>query len=451
MRSPAARLLTNPVTLDVEFSARAAAAAASIYAGGGSVIAAANAASTYAADASTTASTTASASASASAVAAADAAAYAAAADAAPVYAVWAALREDCAARADVPRLMAAPLWHAAERPFDGAWRSLRAKYPLDGDHPWAFWIDWYQRALDGTETRWDLLRKIALIDDAVWKAGPEAVAAEIARLQGGEGESRSREEAPDPAVLDAAAARTPNAEIVEVNPDTHLARAVPLSDIDRDFLQDARDRMTDAAGMFGDLARADNQYGGLKGEVEQLRSGLDRYRDRPQRLHDIALQVARRVDHKEALGECPEAAKDPLIADFKLELIGIAADFRQQDEKVREVALARTTERLIEVSPEAAVGLPAAAAVLAQAAEGELAEELVEDAAVAADPRADPTTRAHAIYRFASRCFRIGSLIYKTTRGALAEVAGISRDVAVIAGSSAAVVAVINLLLGLF
>ncbi|HDR28116.1 MAG TPA: hypothetical protein ENN83_05615, partial [Rhodovulum sp.] len=107
-------------------------------------------------------------------------------ADDAAAFAVWAAQREDCAAGADVPRLMAAPLWHAAERPLDETWQPLRAKYPPGGDHPWAFWIDWYQPALDGTETRWDLLRRIAQIGDAIWQAGPDAVAAEIARLQGG-------------------------------------------------------------------------------------------------------------------------------------------------------------------------------------------------------------------------------------------------------------------------
>ncbi|UWQ29835.1 hypothetical protein [Leisingera sp. M523] len=46
------------------------------------------------------------------------------------------------------------------------------------------FWHDWYWGIVSGKPLDWDLQRRISLIDDAVWDAGPEAVAAEIERIR---------------------------------------------------------------------------------------------------------------------------------------------------------------------------------------------------------------------------------------------------------------------------
>lgn len=45
------------------------------------------------------------------------------------------------------------------------------------------FWIDWYQRALDGGSQNWPLLRDVALIDIAVRREGGAALDREIARI----------------------------------------------------------------------------------------------------------------------------------------------------------------------------------------------------------------------------------------------------------------------------
>ncbi|MDB9857213.1 hypothetical protein OAC63_02355 [Amylibacter sp.] len=47
-----------------------------------------------------------------------------------------------------------------------------------------AFWREWYQGFLDGKPLDWELQRRVALIDDAIWKAGPEAVAEEIEKIR---------------------------------------------------------------------------------------------------------------------------------------------------------------------------------------------------------------------------------------------------------------------------
>ncbi|MGR3623876.1 hypothetical protein [Pseudophaeobacter sp.] len=46
------------------------------------------------------------------------------------------------------------------------------------------FWQDWYKGFLDGKPLDWELQRRVALIDDAIWEAGPEAVAAQIERIK---------------------------------------------------------------------------------------------------------------------------------------------------------------------------------------------------------------------------------------------------------------------------
>ncbi|TCO72938.1 hypothetical protein [Rhodovulum euryhalinum] len=224
---------------------------------------------------------------------AAAAAASSSAADAAD--AVWAALREDCAAGADVPQLVAAPLWHAAERPFDAPWQSLRATYPPDGDHPWAFWIDWYQRALDGTETRWDLLRRIALIDDAIWEAGPDAVAAEIARLQGQE---RAQE------IID----QTPYGLRVVARPRKGVLVSEPAEVVD---LSEIVERIRQALKDFTARCRRDksaNRLGpqmktALDPAISDLRRDLRRHATDPHQLFD-ALRHAQnelaRTAHRE-------------------------------------------------------------------------------------------------------------------------------------------------------
>lgn len=54
----------------------------------------------------------------------------------------------------------------------------------LSSGGPWLFWSRWYARAMAGNPLPWDLQERIALIPNEIWKAGPEAVAEEIARIE---------------------------------------------------------------------------------------------------------------------------------------------------------------------------------------------------------------------------------------------------------------------------
>lgn len=48
----------------------------------------------------------------------------------------------------------------------------------------WSFWREWYQGILDGKPLDWALQRRVALIDEAIWEAGPEAAAKEIEQVR---------------------------------------------------------------------------------------------------------------------------------------------------------------------------------------------------------------------------------------------------------------------------
>ncbi|MEX2520286.1 MAG: hypothetical protein WD969_13250 [Paracoccaceae bacterium] len=83
----------------------------------------------------------------------------------------------------------------------------------LHTDPAFDFWLRWYGSLLGGGERDWQLWREIALIDPAIWDAGPEAVAAEIARIE--------REHRPAPQAT--AAHRVAARRLFEMAPEAEL------------------------------------------------------------------------------------------------------------------------------------------------------------------------------------------------------------------------------------
>ncbi|KIC35447.1 hypothetical protein [Leisingera sp. ANG-M7] len=68
--------------------------------------------------------------------------------------------------------------------------QSLRADFEhlfgtkAGSNQTWIFWRDWYLGFLKGSPLGWGLQCQVASIDEKVWDAGPEAVAAEIERIR---------------------------------------------------------------------------------------------------------------------------------------------------------------------------------------------------------------------------------------------------------------------------
>lgn len=78
------------------------------------------------------------------------------------------------------------PLWNdtrEAEASV-GNWLYQWDTYWSNEPSKWSFWREWYQGILDGKPLDWGLQRRVTLIDDAIWEAGPEAVAEEIGRIR---------------------------------------------------------------------------------------------------------------------------------------------------------------------------------------------------------------------------------------------------------------------------
>ncbi|MEP3054476.1 hypothetical protein [Ascidiaceihabitans sp.] len=77
-------------------------------------------------------------------------------------------------------------LWqHSTDQaPVSGLTEQVEHLLSLIDDPIWRFWSTWYKGFLNGKPLDGQLLSEITWIDDAIWNAGPEAVAAEIERIQ---------------------------------------------------------------------------------------------------------------------------------------------------------------------------------------------------------------------------------------------------------------------------
>ncbi len=75
------------------------------------------------------------------------------------------------------------PLWHEVSAE-NGLLPFKVGTTLLDTDPHFDFFRRWYEGMVRGEPLDWELQRRVALIDDAIWEAGAEAVAAEIARIE---------------------------------------------------------------------------------------------------------------------------------------------------------------------------------------------------------------------------------------------------------------------------
>ena len=79
----------------------------------------------------------------------------------------------------------AEPLWQEIHAPPEIAKNHQDFTAFLSSDRAtWGFWHDWYLAMWEGRFTDWDLAIEVAKIPNDVWGEGPEAVAAEIAKIK---------------------------------------------------------------------------------------------------------------------------------------------------------------------------------------------------------------------------------------------------------------------------
>jgi hypothetical protein len=98
-----------------------------------------------------------------------------------PAGATWELLRIDCNNISRREDVLSLPLWINVENPVEEIWREV-AKNATGPE--WAFWVKWYQEALEGRPQNWKMLEQIALIGPEVWEAGAEVVAERIGEIE---------------------------------------------------------------------------------------------------------------------------------------------------------------------------------------------------------------------------------------------------------------------------
>ncbi|AUQ63273.1 hypothetical protein [Phaeobacter inhibens] len=151
-------------------------------------------------------------------------------------------------------------------------WKILRNMTQAPNS-PWVFWETWYQGFLDGKPLDWDLQRRVALIHDAIWDAGPEAVAGEIERIK-----------------AEFLAEKLPMAETIELNPETGKFRAIPIPVENPSYVSALLSQIDDA---LEDCLGGHNGLSDRSGDVKKLNRVLTKYRDDPQNAELTLTRVA--------------------------------------------------------------------------------------------------------------------------------------------------------------
>lgn len=82
----------------------------------------------------------------------------------------------------NVLSLFELPLWERLPNELEHGQQYLMNRVLSSSEYN--FWREWYQGFLDGKPLNWELQRRVALIRDAIWEAGPEAVADEIEKVR---------------------------------------------------------------------------------------------------------------------------------------------------------------------------------------------------------------------------------------------------------------------------
>lgn len=88
--------------------------------------------------------------------------------------------------RQDVPSdIFYEELWFQSDIPsrFAPNLETLEQKWTAE-PKIWSFWREWYQGFLEGRPLEWELMRRVALIDNAIWESGASAVAGQIDRTR---------------------------------------------------------------------------------------------------------------------------------------------------------------------------------------------------------------------------------------------------------------------------
>ncbi len=323
--------------------------------------------------------------------AASDASFAASLASSVPATANWKQIRNDCAALQSGDLLLAIPLWHSDQNPFQKEWDAVhqsltkRQGYGLkydgasnfDGAYnhgedtggtqtvDWSFWINWYQDALEGREPNWEMLEEIAgigedhPITEQDWKKGPARVNFLIGEIQ-----------------AKYLSAHAPLAERVEFNPQSARFHTTPQEPKKPDLLaatlSQVEDAKEDALADAGNGLREDSR------EVRVLDRTIQRYSNDPQRIEmdftSVAIGLRRQIEETQ---ELPKSEGNLALLEAVEE--GARA-IRVTHPDVAENRMIFAGQALRELPKEDIAVLDEAKEVLVAISEGAMSEDFAED-----------------------------------------------------------------------
>ncbi len=233
----------------------------------------------------------------------------------------------------------------------------------FDNWHEWAgqngvFWREWYQGFLDGKPRHWELQRRVALIDDAIWEAGPEAVAEEIDRIK-----------------EDFLSEKTTLAEDVLFNEDTAKFHAVPREIANPSLLGATLSQVEDA--LEDCLVNASNGLHDGAREVKVLRRTVAKYGNDPQRIEMDLTSVHAGLTRQIVIEDLPPSEEN-LALQRALEKGSQAV--RATHDDVAENRRILDAQKIAELTEEQKATLAEAQPILEEISEGQLHDDFAED-----------------------------------------------------------------------
>lgn len=222
----------------------------------------------------------------------------------------------------------------------------------------WGFWSDWLDGVIFGKPLDWDLQREVALIEDAIWEAGLEAVAEEIERIK-----------------AEFLAEKSPLAEKLEFNEDTAKFHTVPQPATKPDLLGATLSQVEDA--LEDVLASASNGLNETSREVRVLKRTTTKYGNDPQRIEMDFTQVHGSVTRQIAVGELPPSEENLAL---QTALQDGAQGIRATHPDVEENRRILNAQKLKEMDAEQKVMLAEAQPMLVEISEGQMREDFEED-----------------------------------------------------------------------